>query len=213
MTLGKRLFDLISATAVLLLVWPVIAWIAFHIWRQKDGPIFYVSERMKTPNKAMQLLKFRTMADRPRAASGVTGGDKSAEITALGARLRKHRLDELPQLWNIIRGDLSLVGPRPPLRDYVERFPALYGEVLQSRPGVTGLATLIYHEQEAKLLEACNTADETDTVYSRRCIPAKARLDLIYQRNFRACLDYWIIWHTLRKLFTGRAITGKKNRD
>jgi lipopolysaccharide/colanic/teichoic acid biosynthesis glycosyltransferase len=134
--------------------------------------------------------------------AGVTGGDKAARITPLGAKLRRRRIDELPQLWNILKGDMSFVGPRPPLRSYVEAYPDLYGDVLKSTPGVTGLATLKYNKREAKLLAQCATPAETDTVYRTRCIPAKAKLDLIYQRNYRPCLDYWIIWSTLRQIFS-----------
>lgn len=199
MTPFKRFFDVISASFVLLLVWPFLGWTAFRIWRQRDGPIFYIAERMKTPNQSFGLIKFRTMTHAVEDA-GVTGGDKDARITPLGKRLRKRRLDELPQLWNIIKGDISFVGPRPPLREYVDRFPQIYGEVLKSRPGVTGLATLVYNKREGALLATCETAEETDRVYCETCIPAKAKLDLMYQRAYRPCLDYWIIWATLRQI-------------
>lgn len=199
MTTFKRFFDVISASFVLLLVWPFLAWTAFRIWRQKDGPVFYIAERMKSPTQAFGLIKFRTMSHASEDA-GVTGGNKNARITPLGKKLRKRRLDELPQLWNIIKGDISFVGPRPPLREYVDRFPQVYGEVLKSRPGVTGLATLVYNQREGALLANCKTAEETDRVYCDTCIPAKAKLDLMYQRAYRPCLDYWIIWATLRQI-------------
>lgn len=201
MTLPKRLFDLISVLAVFFVTWPLILWIAYQIWREKDGPIFYIAERMRGPDRPFGLVKFRTMTASD-TNSGVTGGDKSSRITPLGKRLRQRRLDELPQLWNIFRGDMSFVGPRPPLPDYVARFPEIYDAVLQNRPGVTGLATLIFNKREGDLLAACKSSAETDDVYCRRCIPAKAKLDLIYQKNYRPCLDYWIIWQTLRQIFT-----------
>jgi lipopolysaccharide/colanic/teichoic acid biosynthesis glycosyltransferase len=142
-------------------------------------PIFFLSERMKTPDQAFWLWKFRTM--RPAAQdSGVSGGDKVARITPMGQILRRTRLDELPQLWNILRGDISFVGPRPPLRIYVERFPGLYGRVLQSRPGLTGLAT--------------------DAVYCTHCIPRKAELDLIYQKNQAIMLDILVLGKTISRL-------------
>lgn len=200
MTIGKRLFDVFFASLVGLLVLPFLAWTALLIWRQKDGPVFYIAERMNRPNQAFGLIKFRTMAQASAQDQGVTGGDKSQRITPIGARLRKRRLDELPQLWNIIKGDISFVGPRPPLREYVERFPETYAKVLESRPGVTGLATLVYNKREAALLARCTTAEETDAVYCRLCIPAKAKLDLIYQSRYRPCLDCWIIWRTLRQV-------------
>ncbi|RME18413.1 MAG: sugar transferase, partial [Alphaproteobacteria bacterium] len=107
------------------------------------------------------------------------------------------RLDELPQLWNVLRGDISFVGPRPPDPRYVEMFPELYAEVLKSRPGVTGLATLAYHETEERLLAACKTPQQTEKVYVERCVPRKARLDLIYGRNQTLCFDILLMLHTV----------------
>ena len=93
---------------------------------------------------------------------------------------------------------------RPPLRIYVERFPDLYAQVLQSRPGVTGLASLYFHAHEDWLLSQCQTAAETDAVYTRRCIPRKARLDLLYQRRRTLCLDIAIIGQTFGRVVVSR---------
>lgn len=149
--------------------------------------------------------------DPGRIDSGVSGGDKAARITPAGAWLRSKRLDELPQLWNILRGDLSFVGPRPPLRQYVERHPELYARVLQSRPGVTGLASIVYHRHEAMLLARCRTPEETDAVYSRICVPMKARLDLIYQRNRNICYDFDLVFQTIGGLFRRDGGGGPEN--
>jgi lipopolysaccharide/colanic/teichoic acid biosynthesis glycosyltransferase len=130
----------------------------------------------------------------------VSGGDKSARITRAGRVLRRTRMDELPQLWNIARGDMSFVGPRPPLRQYVERFPQIYGQVLRSRPGVTGLASLKYHRHEEAILRGCADADATDAAYCRRCVPAKARLDLIYQSRTSVCWDLAILCETVARV-------------
>lgn len=198
MTPAKRALDLILTVPALILGLPLIALIALILLIREGRPIFYVSERMKTADTAFPLYKFRTM--RTAAASentGVTGGNKSGRVSPLHARLRRYRLDEIPQLWNIIRGDMSLVGPRPPLRVYVEDYPETYREVLRSRPGITGLASMVFHAHEEALLETCQSAEETDAVYRRRCIPRKARLDLIYQRNQSLCGDILLIWRTL----------------
>ena len=132
---------------------------------------------------------------------GVTGGHKSQQLSALHRLLRRSRADEIPQLWNVIRGDMSLVGPRPPLRVYVDDFPDLYAKVLRSRPGVTGLASLRFHVHEERLLSACTTAAQTDAVYRRRCVPRKARLDLIYVDHASVCYDLMLIAQTAAKLF------------
>ncbi len=196
MTPGKRAFDLALALLIALPVAGLVVVIALAQLLVEGRPVFYRAERMHSRDTAFGLWKFRTMRPAP-GDSGVSGGDKSERITRLGSVLRRTRLDELPQLWNILRGDMSFVGPRPPLRSYVERFPDLYGRVLRNRPGVTGLASMVYHRHEARILGQCRTADETDRAYVGRCIPAKARLDLIYQRNRSACLDLWILWRTV----------------
>lgn len=196
MPIWKRLVDILGVLILAVPLVPIMVLTALAILVLDGRPIFYVSERMKTPTKGFALVKFRTM--RPDAAdSGVSGGDKAARITRTGAFLRRKRLDEVPQLWNILKGDMSFVGPRPPLRKYVEDYPQYYGPVLRSRPGVTGLATLIYHRHEARLLEACQTATETDAVYRRACVPRKARLDLIYQARQSLCFDIWIMFRTV----------------
>lgn len=199
MTPAKRLMDLGLVALFLPLALPLGLVVATALLVTQGRPVLYLSERMKTRRQGFMLWKFRTMrAD--AADRGVSGGDKTARITPLGHLLRRSRLDELPQLWNILRGDMSLVGPRPPLRRYVEAYPELYGLVLQSRPGVTGLATLHFHRREAALLAPCTTPEETEAVYTRRCIPVKARLDLLYQRRRSFCLDAAILAGTFAKM-------------
>lgn len=187
-TMGKRLFDLLCAVVLALILWPVVLGLALAIVILDGRPVFYISERMKTADQGFMLWKFRTM--RPDSEDrGVSGGDKADRITRTGRFMRRYRLDEIPQLWNILRGDISFVGPRPPLRRYVEMFPNLYRQVLLSRPGVTGLATLAFHKTEERLIAPCKTADETEAVYCRRCVPRKAQLDLIYAKRRTLCYD------------------------
>ncbi|APZ52641.1 sugar transferase [Salipiger abyssi] len=188
MTRGKRAFDIVASLLLIVVLAPLIAIIALAILIRDGRPVLYLSERMKTPQEGFLLWKFRTM--RPDGNDrGVSGGDKADRVTATGRVLRRYRLDELPQLWNILRGDVSFVGPRPPLRRYTDMFPDLYAEVLKARPGVTGLATLAFHRTEERLLVGCRSKDETEAVYCRRCVPRKARLDLIYARNRSFCYD------------------------
>jgi lipopolysaccharide/colanic/teichoic acid biosynthesis glycosyltransferase len=196
MTASKRVFDLVVAILLSVLLLPLILLTALAILVLDGGPMFYISERMKTATQGFRLVKFRTM--KPTAIdSGVSGGDKVARITRTGAFLRRTRLDEVPQLWNVVKGDISFVGPRPPLRQYVERFPEIYGPVLRSRPGITGLASVYFHAHEEHLLARTSSNAETDAVYSRACIPRKARLDLIYQTRRTLCLDIGIMVKTV----------------
>jgi lipopolysaccharide/colanic/teichoic acid biosynthesis glycosyltransferase len=201
MNVAKRSFDILFSVLLMPLLLPIIALIAAAILLTEGRPVFYVAERMRSPTQPFPLWKFRTMTTVDTGANmGVSGGDKSSRITRVGRLLRRTRADELPQIWNILKGDMSFVGPRPPLRQYVERFPALYAEVLQSRPGVTGLASMLYHRHEERILAQCDTAEQTDAAYCRRCIPAKARLDLIYQRNQSVCFDIKLIWQTAARV-------------
>lgn len=196
MSAGKRIFDVLVAIGLSILLMPLIVVVAVCILVRDGRPILYRSERMKTATQGFQLWKFRTMKT-AAADRGVSGGDKRDRITATGHVLRRYRLDELPQLWNILRGDISFVGPRPPLRHYVEKFPELYAAVLTSRPGITGMATLAFHRREEQLLAPCRTADDTEEVYCRRCVPRKARLDLIYAQRRTLCSDVKLMFATV----------------
>ena len=190
------LLDFLYALGLMILLLPLFFYVAYLVWRSDGWPIFYKSERMRSPQRAFMLCKFRTMKKDP-ADTGVTGPSKASRITPIGAWLRRKRLDELPQLWNILRGDMGFVGPRAPLRRYVEKYPEIYAEVLKQRPGVTGLASMAFHRAEERLLSETVTPEETEEVYCRRCIPRKARLDLIYAKRRNACTDQRLMWATV----------------
>jgi lipopolysaccharide/colanic/teichoic acid biosynthesis glycosyltransferase len=198
LTPAKRALDLVVALLLCALLALPFALLLLWLLLKQGRPLFYLSERMRAPGRPFTLWKLRTMA--PAAGdSGVSGGDKVARITPIGRFLRQSRLDEIPQLWNVLKGDMSFVGPRPPLRQYVERFPGLYAQVLRSRPGITGMATLRYHRHEERLLARCHSAAETDALYARACVPRKAHLDLIYQRHRTICMDLALMAETLAR--------------
>lgn len=202
MPFTKRLFDVTVSASLLIALAPIMFFIVLMILIKDGRPIFYISERMKTTSRSFRLIKFRTM-EVVASDTGVSGADKASRITRTGAILRKTRIDEVPQLLNVLRGDMSLVGPRPPLRQYTELFPNLYDEVLSSRPGITGLASLRYHQREEVLLSRCRSPQETHDVYSRFCVPSKAKIDIIYSRNRSICYDIKIIILTVTgKIFT-----------
>jgi len=194
----KRLFDIMVALAIAIVLLPLIAFVSLLILLRDGRPVFYVSERMKAPGQGFALLKFRTMHP-DKKDMGATGAHKNSRITKTGWVLRKSRIDEIPQLWNILVGDMSFVGPRPPLRRYVEKFPELYSKVLQNRPGVTGLASVYFHNHEERLLKNATNADESEEIYCRNCVPRKARLDLIYQEKQNLCMDILLMLKTVIK--------------
>jgi lipopolysaccharide/colanic/teichoic acid biosynthesis glycosyltransferase len=198
MTPQKRLFDLLVALLLGVMLLPTIIIVAVLVLLRDGRPVFYVSERMKSADTGFSLIKFRTMKPSD-SDSGASGGHKAARITKIGRFLRRTRLDEVPQLWNVLKGDISFVGPRPPLRLYVERFPEIYGRVLKSRPGITGLASVYFQRHEARILGSTSSEQENEDVYCRVCIPKKAKLDLIYQDKSTLCLDIAIMIKTILK--------------
>jgi lipopolysaccharide/colanic/teichoic acid biosynthesis glycosyltransferase len=200
MTPKKRVFDVIISILLLVVFLPILLVLVILLLIFEGRPLLYVSERMHSPSLAFPLMKFRTMA---AAASngGVTGGDKVARISRFHRIMRRSRLDEIPQLWNVIVGHMSLVGPRPPLRVYVEDYPELYAAVLQNRPGITGLASLRFFAHEERILAQATTAAQTDRAYRDRSIPRKARLDLIYQTHASLCFDFALLIETAAKPF------------
>lgn len=198
----KRLFDIVLALVLCIPVIPTLL-VLYVVVTIRDGrPFIYRSERNTTFDKTFDLLKIRTMRTVPDHENvGITGGHKQDRITPMGKFLRAHRLDELPQVWNVLKGEMSFVGPRPPEPRYVQARPNIYKQVLTDRPGITGLASIIFHSHEEKMLAACETQKESEGVYLRRCVPRKAALDHIYHKNKSLRLDIYILYLTAAKLF------------
>lgn len=165
-------------------------------------PFIFASERMSSVDRAFRLYKIRTMLP-PEVGSEecVLGGHLKHRVTRLGTFLRRTRLDEIPQIFNVLKGDIRFIGPRPPLRRYVEAYPELYAEVLRDTPpGITGLATVTLHRREERLLSRCRNALEADMVYRTLCIPIKARLDLLYRDRRSLGLNLMILYGTFARL-------------
>jgi lipopolysaccharide/colanic/teichoic acid biosynthesis glycosyltransferase len=193
---SKRLFDIAVTLVLLMPGLPIMAATALAV-RLTDGkPVVFAAPRAGRGRRSFTCWKFRTMAAGVGPEEGVSGGDKAGRITPLGRRLRTLRLDEMPQLLHVLAGEMSLVGPRPPAPGYAARFPEVYDEVLRIRPGVTGLATVMFHLHEESILRASASPAETDALYVRRCIPRKARLDLIYRNNAGIGLDIYVLYLT-----------------
>ena len=163
-------------------------------------PFLFASERMATPERAFMLLKIRTMSASQNPRCRVLGGDITSLVTPIGRVLRRFRLDELPQIFNVLKGDIRFIGPRPPLRRYVEAYPALYRKVLMSKPGITGLATVMLHRREERILSKCKSAQDSDRAYRLYCIAPKARLDLLYEQRRSIGHDLIILFWTFARL-------------
>lgn len=178
----KRLFDIVCAALGLLVLSPVLLVCALLVGLTSPGGVLFRQERVGKDGVPFTIYKFRSMRKDNAGLKISTSGD--SRITPVGRVLRKAKLDELPQLWNVLKGDMSFVGPRPEVREYVDLYTSEQRQVLLVRPGITGLASIRYRN-ENDLLSA--SADPNRT-YIEEVMPAKLALDLEYIP--RACVSY-----------------------
>jgi lipopolysaccharide/colanic/teichoic acid biosynthesis glycosyltransferase len=192
-TVLKRLFDIVVSAAGLLVLSPVMILIALLIKLDSRGPVFFKQERIGKDFRPFVIYKFRTMIqEAPQRGAAITVGE-DPRITRAGRFLRKSKLDELAQLLNVLKGDMSLVGPRPEVPRYVEMFHRDYEEILTVRPGITDLASLKYRH-EAAILAAVKDPEQE---YMTRLLPEKIMLAKQYIRDASFLFDLRLIFKTL----------------
>ena len=187
----KRIFDIIASFLGLLIVSPVILVIYALIKIRMPGPAFFQQRRTGKDGKLFTMIKFRTMVLNDGNNTTSVRGDK--RITPLGAVLRRYKLDELPELWNVLKGDMSLVGPRPDVPEFTRRLTGEQKLILSLRPGITGPATMKYSDEEELLAGVADPAKFTDEVIW----PDKVRINLDYYYNRSFLTDLQIIIGTL----------------
>ncbi len=191
------------AAVGLLLLAPLLVVAALLVRFTSPGPVFFRQERMGRGFRPFHIYKFRSMVqDAPHKGTPVTFGS-DPRITGVGRILRAAKIDELPQLINVLVGDMSLVGPRPEIRKYVEMFHADYEEVLRVRPGITDLASIKFRH-EAEIL---GCAADPEKEYVERILPEKLRLAKDYARNPSLWLDFLVILKTIEVVGRGAAKT------
>ena len=189
----KRTFDLVVAVILLIILAIPMAVIAVLIKRDSEGPVFYRQERVTTYGKHFRIHKFRTMvSNADKIGTTVTVGNDS-RITKIGARLRGHRLDELPQVLDVIVVDMSFVGTRPEAVKYVERYKPEFNATLLMPAGITSEASIRYKDED-KLL---NSADDVDKVYIDQVLPAKMKWNLESIRRFRFLREILTMFRTV----------------
>ena len=205
MDLLKRGFDASLALFGLALLWPVLALIAIRIRLCDGAPVIFSQPRVGRFGKPFLIHKFRSMVtDAPRLGSSVTAAGDT-RVTPTGRLLRRFKLDELPQLWNVLKGDMSIVGPRPEVPEYVDLCDAGWQEVLSVRPGVTSPASLAYLGEESLLARA----NDLERFYRESILPAKLGLNLRYVRQRSFLGDLRVIGETLLRCFARTPATAE----
>lgn len=191
-----RFCDILFSLLGLLILSPLFLIVAIWIVVDDPGPVFYRQQRVGKDGKDFGLLKFRSMRVGADKISLITIGERDPRVTRAGYYLRKYKLDELPQLWNVLTGDMSLVGPRPEVRKYVNLYTEDQRKVLSVRPGITDYASIEYIDENRILAQSTNP----DRTYVEEIIPAKIALNMRYI-NHQTLTEYLkIIVLTLAKI-------------
>lgn len=197
---GKRLFDIVVASVLLLAMAALFAVIALAIKVDSPGPVFYRVRRVGYRGRLMLMLKFRKMRDDARGGPLTVDGDP--RLTRVGSVLTRTRLDELPQLWDVLRGRMSIIGPRPEDPGFVDLHADDYAHILTVRPGMTGLSQIAYKE-EAAIVDAVSPVED----YLNRILPQKLTLDTLYAGGVSLWLDLQIVYWTFVTLFVRRPVS------
>jgi len=192
----KRGFDILASLLGLTILSPVLLIVALLIKLTSPGPVFFRQERIGRGFRSFQILKFRTMVPDAHKLGGQLTAGKDPRITRIGCLLRKMKLDELPQLINVLKGDMSFVGPRPEVRRYVEMYRKDFEELLTMRPGITDPASLKYRYES----EILGQSTDPETTYIEKILPEKISLAKQYVRRPSLWLDLSLIFKTLLRL-------------
>lgn len=194
--IAKRLFDIVASLVLIVIVSPVLVAVAVMIKLDSEGSVFYRQERVTQYGRHFRIYKFRTMVqDADRIGSHVTVGN-DPRITRVGAKIRSRRIDELPQLFNVLGGSMTFVGTRPEAVKYVEAYTAEMKATLLLPAGVTSSASIRYKD-EAELLKA---SDDPDKTYTDKVLPEKMRINCEYLRNYSFFGDIALMLRTVRSV-------------
>jgi lipopolysaccharide/colanic/teichoic acid biosynthesis glycosyltransferase len=194
----KRIFDFLICFLALILLSPLFFLVSIIVKLTSKGPIFYLQERIGKDEKPFFIYKFRSMKiNADKSGPLITTSTKDPRITRTGSFLRKFKLDELPQLINVIKGDMGLVGPRPEVKKYVDLYSNEQKKVFLLRPGITDLASIKY-SNENEILETKNDPEE---YYVKVLMQEKLKLNLEYLENASFLTDINLIFKTVQKVF------------
>lgn len=194
----KRIFDILFSSFILLCFLPIGLIISFLIVFGSPGGIFYRQERIGKGGKPFLILKFRSMRTDSDAKGKLTVGMRDPRITSIGYFIRKYKLDEFPQFINVIKGEMSVVGPRPEVKEYVDLYNENQRKVLQVKPGITDYASLYYFKENELLAQSV----DPQKTYIEEIMPAKLKLNEKYLENPTVFHDLKIIFLTFAKIIT-----------
>jgi lipopolysaccharide/colanic/teichoic acid biosynthesis glycosyltransferase len=192
----KRSFDIVFSLIGLILLMPLFFVVAVLIKLSSSGPIFYLQMRVGLNGNDFKLYKFRTMMVDADKKGLLTVGGRDPRVTSIGYYLRKFKIDELPQLMNVLFGSMSFVGPRPEVRKYVDMYTEEQKNVLSIKPGITDYASLEYFNENDLL----SRSENPEQVYIQEVLPAKLKLNLKYMREAGFFTDLKIIFRTLARI-------------
>lgn len=195
----KRFLDLFFAFSGLIILLPVLLLIWGAVVLGSGRPGIFCQTRVGRTGRDFPLYKFRTMRSRKGASEGLFEAGSLVRVTPIGRILRKSKLDELPQLWNVLRGDMSLVGPRPEVRKWVEAYPERWAVVLSIRPGITDPASIEFRDEEARLA----ASPDPESMYRNEILPVKLSLYEAYVADRGLRQDLRILLRTLFVVFKG----------
>lgn len=193
-----RLLDILFSAIGLVLLSPLFVLFYILVWMESKGGGFFVQERIGKDGKPFGLYKFRSMKAEAEAEGQITVGAHDTRITRIGYFLRKYKLDELPQLWNVLKGDMSIVGPRPEVRRYVDLYTDEQRKVLTVRPGITDHASIRYINENEILCRA----DDPERVYIEQIMPDKIKLNMVYIEHHTLREYLRVILLTLKSLLS-----------
>lgn len=192
----KRIFDVIFSSLGLVLLLPLHLLLSILIKLDSKGPVLYVQDRVGLLNSDFKIYKYRTMYMDSDKISLLTLGEDDARVTKIGYYLRKYKIDEFPQLLNVLIGNMSFVGPRPEIRKYVNYYSKEEMQILKIKPGITGYASIKYIN-ETEILEQ---SEDPEKVYIEEIMPDKIKLNKVYISNNNILIDFIIIIKTLFKM-------------
>jgi len=195
---AKRIMDIVGSGMGLIILLPLLILIMILVALDSKGPVFFQQNRVGRNMRDFKLLKFRTMYYSTKTGSLLTIGNNDSRITKIGHWLRKYKLDELPQLINVLSGEMSLVGPRPEVRKYVDMYTDNQRFVLSVKPGITDYASVEFFNEN----ELLANAEDPENYYVQRIIPAKIKYNLRYITNHDVSVDLKIIFLTIRRMIS-----------